>query len=261
MNRDGSLSGKSAIVTGAGIGIGQGIAEELAARGASVVLHYAHSRDGAEKTVKKINETGGKAIAVAADLSVVKECFRLIDEGAEFLGALDILVNNAGVTKTIPFLESEEEDFNLLFNVNIRGQYFCSQQAARHMIERGGGSIVNITSVHAFSALPGHSIYAGTKGAIVSFTRELAIELIPHRIRVNAVAPGLIEVPRFRADKEYTREKGRGFVPWGRVGLPEDIAKTVAFLVSDESELIVGQVLTVDGGLLAKMATPAHEEK
>lgn len=256
-----SLSGKSAIVTGAGIGIGRGIAEELADRGASVVLHYAHSRDGAEETANRISKAGGKATTIAADLSVVIECIRLIDEGAAFLGGLDILVNNAGITKTIPFLQSTEEDFNLLFNVNIRGQYFCSQQAARHMIKQGGGSIVNITSVHAFGALPGHSIYAGTKGAIVSFTRELAIELIPHRIRVNAVAPGMIEVPRHRANKEYTREKGRAYVPWGRVGLPQDIAKTVAFLVSDESELIVGQVLTVDGGLLAKMAAPRREEK
>jgi len=261
MKKDGSLAGKNAVVTGAGVGIGQGIAEELADRGASVVLHYAHSRDGAQETVDRIIEAGGNAIAISADLSDVTECIRLIDEGAAFLGGLDILVNNAGITKTIPFLESKEEDFNLLFNVNIRGQYFCSQQAARHMIKRGGGSVVNISSVHAFGALPGHSIYAATKGAIVSLTRELAIELIPHKIRVNAVAPGMIEVPRHRANKEYTREKGRGYVPWGRVGLPEDIAKTVAFLVSDESELIVGQVITVDGGLLVKMAAPTREEK
>ncbi len=252
------LEGRCAIVTGAGIGIGQGIAEELARQGASVVLHYAHSRDGAEETTSRIIETGGRATAIGADLARVSECIRLVDEGAAFLGGLDILVNNAGVTKTIPFLESREKDFDLLFNVNIRGQYFCAQQAARHMIKRGGGSIVNITSVHAYSALPGHSIYAATKGAIVSFTRELAIELIPDRIRVNAVAPGMIEVPRHRAKKDYTREKARGFVPWGRVGLPEDIAKTVAFLVSDDAELIVGQTLAVDGGLLSKMAAPRN---
>jgi NAD(P)-dependent dehydrogenase (short-subunit alcohol dehydrogenase family) len=252
------LDGKCAIVTGAGIGIGRGIAEELARRKASVVLHYAHSRDGAEEAVSRIIEAGGRATAIGADLARVSECLRLVDEGAEFLGGLDILVNNAGITKTISFLESEEEDFNLLFNVNIRGQYFCAQQAARHMIKRGGGSIVNITSVHAFSALAGHSIYAATKGAIVSLTRELAIELIPQRIRVNAVAPGMIEVPRHRAKKDYTREKAKGYVPWGRVGFPADIAKTVAFLVSDDAELIVGQALTVDGGLLSKMATPEN---
>ncbi len=265
-----SLEGKLVLVTGAGTGIGQGVAVELARLGADVVLHYNSSKTGAEEAARQIQEIGRRALIIQADLGQVVECTRLVDEAAAFLGGLDALVNNSGVTMTRDFLKVTEEDFDRIYNINIRGQFFCAQQAVRHMIERGkvlhernpdsawaGGSIVNISSVHGGVGLPGHSVYAGTKGAINAFTRELAIELCAVHIRANVLAPGSVEVPRYwKVLPGYTREQGDAGVPWGRIGLPADVAYSVAFLVSDASEFMTGQVIYLDGGLTAKMALP-----
>ncbi len=256
----GRLDGRKALVTGAGVGIGLGVAEALAADGASVALHYASSRAGAQSAAARMCAAGGRAVALEADLSRVAECRRLVDEAASALGGLDILVNSAGITAAVPFLEASEEDFARIFDLNMRGQYFCAQQAARHMVRAGGGVLVNISSVHAFGGVPGNSIYAATKGAIVSWTRELAIELAPCRIRVNCVAPGHIEVPRHFRMQGYTSQSGARSVPWGRVGRPSDVGSLVAYLVSDEAELIVGQTLLIDGGLTAKLALVPRKE-
>lgn len=215
----GSLTGKLVLVTGAGTGIGQGIALEAVQAGAAVVLHCAHSVGGAEEAVAEIARQGGRATAIQADLSHVGECRRLVDEAAGFLGGLDILVNNSGVTRTVDFLETSEETYNEVFDINMRGYFFCAQQAVRHIAGRGGGAVLNITSVHAFAGMPGHAAYAATKGAIVAFTRELATELAPKHVRVNAIGPGVIEVPRyFAAIPGYTRETGNTWVPWGPGG-------------------------------------------
>jgi len=270
-----NLEGKLVLVTGAGTGIGQGIALELARMGADVVLHYHRSIEGVSEAVAHITALGRRAIVIQGDLGVVSECRRVVDEAAAFLGGLDGLVNNAGITTTINFLDVTEEQFNRSYNLNIRGQFFCAQQAVRHMVERGrelqrnnpearwaGGSIVNISSVHAALGCPGHAVYAGTKGAINAFSRELAIELCPAHIRVNVLAPGSIEVPSyFQADPTYTRETGNAMVPWGRVGLPADVAYAVVYLLCDASELMTGQVIYLDGGLTARMALPYQPPK
>ncbi len=258
MSGTGALAGKLALVTGAGIGIGQGIAAELARQGAAVALHYAHSAAGAEQTAREIAGMGGRAVTIAGDLARVEDCRRVVDEAAAFLGGLDILVNNSGVTRRGAILDITPEFFDEVFGINIRSQYFCAQRAIPLLEGRGGGSILNLASIHAFGGVPGYSVYAATKGAIIALTRELAVELIPRRIRVNALAPGHVEVPRHLANPNYTREYGDSIVPWGRVGEPADIARAAAFLVSDAADFITGQVLYVDGGTTAKLAiTPA----
>jgi len=269
-----SLEGKLVLVTGAGTGIGRGVAVTAAHVGADVVLHYASSATGAMEAVEEIKAMGRRALAVSGDLSKVTECRRVVDEAVAFLGGLDGVVSNAGLTQRINFLEVTEEHFDFIYQVNIRGEFFIAQQAVRHMLERGrelrrrfpnkpwaGGSIINMSSVHSFIGHPGHSVYAGTKGAINAFSRELAVELCPLHIRVNVIAPGTIEVPNyFKLYPEYNREAGNKSVPWGRVGLPEDVGYLAAYLLSDASEFMTGHVLYFDGGLTAKMALPTSPD-
>jgi glucose 1-dehydrogenase/3-oxoacyl-[acyl-carrier protein] reductase len=251
----GVLDGKLALVTGAGTGIGQGIARELGRAGAAVVLHYAHSAAGAEAVVAELRQQGGRALAVQGDFTQFAAYRQVVETAVGFLGGLDILVNNAGVTRTVDFLDTSEELYEELFRINLKSYFFCAQVAVPHIAARGGGSILNITSIHAFGGAPRHTAYAATKGAIVAFTRQLAIELVPQRIRVNAIGPGVIEVPRYFATMPgYRRAIGNSWVPWGRVGLPEDVARVAVFLVSDAAEFTTGQVLYVDGGHTARLA-------
>jgi glucose 1-dehydrogenase len=158
------LSGKKALVMGAGMGIGQDIAVELARQGAEVVVHYAYSEP--EETVSRMEDLGGRVTTMQGDLSRVAECERTVDAAAEALGGLDTLVNNAGVTKTLDFLDTDEETYDSVFDLNMKGYFFLAKRAVPFMIERGGGSIVNITSVHGFAGFPNHTAYAATKGAI-----------------------------------------------------------------------------------------------
>jgi NAD(P)-dependent dehydrogenase (short-subunit alcohol dehydrogenase family) len=269
-----SLEGKLVAVTGAGTGIGRGVALELARQGADVALHYASSAEGAKEALAQIQAMGRRATAIQGDLRVVAECRRVIDEAAAFLGGLDGLVSNAGLTLTLDFLRVTEEQFNKIYHLNVRGEYFCVQQAVKHIFARGealrhefpdrtwaGGSVVTISSVHGYLGSPGHSVYAGTKGAINAFTRELAVELCPRHIRLNTLAPGSIEVPSYwKINNEYTREAGNKIVPWGRIGLPEDVGYLAAYLMADASEFMTGQVIYFDGGLTATMALPRSPE-
>ncbi len=252
------LQGKLALVTGSGTGIGREVAIEFARQGAAVVLHYASSKEGAESAVAEITAMGGKAAAFQADLGRVDECFQLVEKAASFLGGLDILINNSGITEVWDFESVTPEQFDKLYHVNIRGQFFCAQRAVSHMLARGKGSIVNMTSVHGFAGMPGHSVYAGTKGAIIAWTRELGIELAHKQIRVNAVAPGWIEVPNHYARYEgYDVQQGGKAIPIGRVGQPLDVAKVCAFLASDAAAFVVGTTLLVDGGTVALMSLGA----
>src|SRR5215208_4767466 len=175
------------------MGIGQGIAVELVRRGAEVAIHYAHTEP--EETVSQIEKLGAKAITVQGDLGKVADCERTVDLAAEALGGLDTLVNNAGVTKTLDFLDTDEKTYDSVFDLNMKGYFFLAKRAVPLIMERGGGSIVNVTSVHGFAGFPSYTAYAATKGAINAFTRQLAIELTDRKVRVNAVGPGIIEVP------------------------------------------------------------------
>ncbi|CAN5814226.1 glucose 1-dehydrogenase [soil metagenome] len=247
----GELAGRKALVTGAGIGIGQGIARELARQGADVVLHFAASKIGADDVVAEILQAGGKATAVGGDLRLPTECARVVDQAAQWLRGLDILINNAGVTRAQPFEETTEALYNEMFDLNMKGYFFCAQRAIEYMGE--GSSIVNITSVHGRGGFPNHAAYAGTKGAVIAFTRSLAIELAPRRIRVNAIGPGVVEVPRYADMPGYTTEHGNSVVPLGRVGSPADIAAAATFLASSAAGWITGDTLMVDGGTTARM--------
>lgn len=252
------LAGKRALVTGAGMGIGRGIAQELARQGASVVLHYGHSGAGAEEAAAAITAAGGTAFTVQGDLRLPAECRRVVDSALAQLGGLDILVNNAGVTREQPFVDTEEAVVDEMIDLNIKGYFYCAQRALPSLLESGTGAILNIGSVHGGGGAPMHVAYAATKGAVIAFTRSLAIELASQGVRVNCLAPGVIEVPRYFDRPGYTSAVGDAMVPIGRVGHPEDIGPAAAFLVSDAAAFITGQTLYVDGGTNALMSLSPH---
>lgn len=262
MTNTGKLTGKLALVTGSGTGLGREIALEFARQGGDVVVHYSKSAKGAHSAVEEIQAMGRRATVFQADLSEVEACFGLVDQAVEFLGGIDILVNNAGISASHHFLDVTPEDFNLLYYVNIRGEFFCAQRAVKYMVARGRkGVIINVTSSHAQSSLPGFSVYAGTKGAIGAWTHQLAVELAPLGIRVNGMCPGWIEVESFyREIPNFNPEAIGTEIPYQRMGSPGDIAKACVFLASEDSDYMIGHIMVVDGGTMAKMALPDHSK-
>jgi len=242
------------LVTGSGTGIGRGIALEFAAEGAAVALHYSRSADGANAAVQEIRERGGRAEAFKADFTRLDEVRELGRRALEFLDGIDVLVNNAGITMDLPFEEVQPEQFDTVYGVNVRSPFFLTQTLLPAMLEQGRGVIVNITSVHAFEGSPGHSVYAGTKGAIASYTRELAIELAPRGIRVNAIAPGAVTVPyHYESIPGYDPDALGKMIPVGFMGVPRDVGRMAVFLASDDARYVVGQTLIVDGGTTSWM--------
>ena len=249
------MKGKRVLVTGSGTGIGRGVALEFCREGADVVFHYSGSRDGAVSAVEQAKKEGAaKVTAIHADFRSAEGPAQLVEKAVEFLGGLDILVNNAGITLNRPFLQVTQEQFDTVFNVNIKAMYFACQAAARVMLKQGAGVIVNTSSIHALEGYPEHTVYASTKGAINAFTRVLAIELAPHNVRVNAVVPGSVVVEAYyKMDASYDPKESGKNIPAGFVGEPIDIAKAVLFLASEDSRYIFGQALVVDGGTTSWM--------
>jgi 3-oxoacyl-[acyl-carrier protein] reductase len=246
-----TLEGQVAVVTGASKGIGAAIAEHLAAAGAAVVINYASSKAGAEAIVQRIREAGGKAVAVQADVSNLEDVRRLFAETKKAFGKLDILVNNAGVYEFAPLEEISAEHFHKQFDLNVLGTLLTTQEAVKHF-GSSGGSIINMSSFAATAAPPNTSVYSATKAAVVAITRSLAQELGPRKVRVNAVAPGMIETEGLHtsgiAGSDFQRQTETQ-TPLGRIGQPGDIAPAVVFLASSDSAWTTGETLYISGGL------------
>lgn len=245
--------GKKVLITGSGTGIGRGVALEFARQGAAVVLHYSHSDRGAKSAVEEIRSQGGKAEAIQANFNVTEEARKLGEKAVAFLGGLDVLVNNAGITLNSHFEKITPEQFDTLYNVNVKSPLFLTQAVVPALIDSGSGSIINMSSVHAYGGYREHVVYAGTKGAIVSSMRTLAIELSTKGIRVNAIIPGWVCVENQKKEMgdDFDWESAGQILPAGFVGTPLDVAKLATFLASDDARYIVGQCLTIDGGQLA----------
>ena len=244
------LTGKVAVVTGASKGIGAAIAKQLAAEGAAVVVNYASSKEGADRVVAEIADTGGRAVAVQADVAKQADIHRLFAEAKKAFGRLDILVNNAGIYEFAPLEEVTAEHFHKMFDLNVLGLILASQEAVKHF-GAAGGSIVNISSVVATAAPPTTSVYSATKAAVDAVTRSLAKELGPRNIRVNAINPGMVETEGVHASglsgSDFRRQI-EAQTPLGRIGLPRDIAPAAVFLASNDSGWITGETLHIAGG-------------
>lgn len=241
------LSGKVALVTGSSRGIGRAIAERLSRDGAAVAVNYISNADGAEETAADIKAGGGDAIALQADVSKLEDLHRLFDQTIEHYGRLDILINNAGIRISKNVADIDEEEYDRLFAINVKGTFFACQQAARRFSD--GGRIINISSAVTRMMLPAYSIYAASKGAVDQITRVLAKELGGRHITVNAVAPGPVDTELFRDGKSDEQiQQMAQMAALGRVGEVQDIADAVAFLASDDARWITGQSIHVNGG-------------
>jgi 3-oxoacyl-[acyl-carrier protein] reductase len=245
------LVDRVAVVTGAGRGIGRGIALELAKRGATVIVNYHTSADAANEVVEQIKAGGGKATAVQADVSTEEGANALIKAATDTYGRIDILVNNAGTTRDNVIMMMKAEDFDVVVQSNLRSAWLCSKAAARSMMRKRYGRIINITSISGLHGQAGQTNYSASKAGLVGLTKALAKEIGPRGITVNAVAPGFVETDLTKDLPQELVDQMMPLIPLGKWATVEDVAYAVAFLASDEAAMITGEVLTVDGGMSA----------
>jgi glucose 1-dehydrogenase len=249
----GRLAGKVAIVTGAGSGIGQSIAIRLASEAATVVVDYRNHPEQANDTKAQCEAAGGKAITVQADVSILADTQRLIDETYKQLGRADILVNNAGIEIEAPFWEVTEKDYDAVLNINLKGAFFLTQAFVRPLIKaKLPGRLINISSVHEDMVFPHFSTYCASKGAIRMLMRNLAVELGPYNITANNIAPGAVSTPintKLLGDEPELKALLAN-IPLGRMAKPDEIAGLALFLASDDGAYCTGSTFIIDGGLI-----------
>ena len=244
------LEKKTALVTGAGKGIGRAIALALAKMGVLVIVNYRGSKEQAEETVQKIREMGQEAEAYPCDVSDFQAVETMMKTIVSKYGRLDILVTNAGITKDGLILKMSEEDFDKVVDTNLKGTFHTIRHASRQMIRQRSGRIINISSVSGVMGNPGQANYAAAKAGIIGLTKTMAKELGSRGITVNAIAPGFIETDMTAVLSESVQQNIQAQIPLGHFGKPEDVAAAAAFLASEEAGYITGQVLCVDGGMV-----------
>lgn len=243
------LTGKVALITGASRGIGRQIALTLAEYGAAVIVNYNGSRERAEEVVAEITDKGGSAVAYQCSVSDYEACGTMITEMLARFGHIDILVNNAGITRDNLVMKMTPEDFDAVIDTNLKGTFYTIKHMYRAFLKQRAGRIINLTSVSGLLGNAGQANYAASKAGVVGLTKSMARELASRNITVNAVAPGFIDTEMTQAMTEAAREATLQQIPLKRVGIPEDIAQTVAFLASDRAGYITGQTISVDGGM------------
>lgn len=243
------LTGKNALVTGAGRGIGKAIALELAAKGAFVIVNYNGSKEAAEQTVAEIKAAGGDAVAYQCSVSDYEACGAMITALIKEYTHIDILVNNAGITRDGLLMKMSEKDFDAVINTNLKGCFNTIRHMSRYFLKQRAGKIINISSVSGILGNAGQANYSASKAGVIGLTKAVARELASRGINVNAVAPGFVETDMTDALSDSVKENLKSQIPLGKIGHPQDIAKAVAFLASPDANYITGQVLSVDGGM------------
>jgi NAD(P)-dependent dehydrogenase (short-subunit alcohol dehydrogenase family) len=243
-------AGKVVLVTGAQQGIGRAMAAEFAAAGADVAINWLDDERAAERVADAVRGCGRRAFLVQADMARLDQIAALVPSVGSALGPIDVLVNNAGVFPRVPFLDMTESDWDFVLDINLKGSCFCAQAVARAMVADGrAGAIINLASGAAFRGSPRGVHYVASKGGIVAMTRQMALELAPHHIRVNAIAPGLTDTaqPRYGSSEAEIAAAAR-LIPLGRIAEPREIARAAVFLASDDAGFVTGQTLHVNGG-------------
>ena len=243
------LTGKVAIVTGSGRGIGKAIALKLAEVGATIVINDVGDNAPVEETVAEIKKMDRQAMAVMADVSSTTDVAQLVDTATRTYGKVDILVNNAGITRDQLAMRMTDEDWDKVLTINLKSVFLCTRAVLRPMLKQRSGRIVSISSIVGIIGNAGQANYASAKAGIIGFTKTIAKEVASRGITVNAVAPGFIDTPMTQALPEERRQMLMNNIPLGYLGTPRDVAETVAFLASEEARYITGQVITVDGGI------------